>query len=293
MKFKPFLNLLFVVSPFLMVGQGFKDYAANIYLRHANAQEYLGPLIDVISSSSHNSALSHFHPDSNRRFHFYLGLNGSANFITSGMKNFTGVTEDPFQPQKELEVPTVFGNQDEIQLYDENGNSYFFPGGFAIKQINLVFPIIHVGTFFSTNLSGKFLSLNVGNELEKIQIFGFGLNHFISDHWKAENYQVSIGGGFDQYKISDLVKARQYFVQATGGQQIKRFNYYGFIQANKSDYTFYYEDKEEGNGSVQLHGNEILRFGLGAGISLWKFHFQTEASFINPIVANFNIGLKF
>lgn len=273
--------------------QGINQFAASSYLRSANSESFMQPFLDVLGASVNSSALSYVHPDSNRKFHIYIGVYGTSAFISSNMKSFDGTTEAPYAPPLTKEVPTIFGENTTETLYDENGNAYTFPGGFDVTQIRLAFPIIHVGTLFHTNFSGRFIAADLGGDLKRIEVFGFGLNHFISDYWKAPNYFVSVGGSYNQFTIGDYAKGRHIMFQATGGQQIKNFNYFGFLQYMSSPYEFYYEDEEAGDGTVKLNGSNKLRFGAGCSYTLWKFKLNAELSLNNPFMASAGLGLQF
>lgn len=273
--------------------QGINQYAASSYIRSSNSEAYMQPFLDVIGASVNSSAFSYVHPDSNRKFHIYLGLYGSNAFITDNMKSFDGLTEAPYTPPLELEAPTIFGKNSTQTLYDANGNAYTFPGGFEVTQIRLAFPILHVGTLFHTNFSGRFIASDLGGDLKRIEMFGFGLNHFISDYWKAPDYFISVGASYNQFKIGEYAKGRHLMFQATGGQQIKNFHYFGFLQYLRAPYEFYYEDEENGDGTVKLNGSNQIRFGAGCSYTLWKFKFNAEFSLNNPLMASVGLGLEF
>lgn len=277
----------------LLKCQGINEYIAKSYLRNGNAQSYAGPLIDVLGASMQSVSLSYMQPDSTRKFHIYIGVYATAAFIPQSMKNFKAIAPNPLYPNPDITVPTIFGENTNNTYYDEQGNGYTFPGGFEITQMNLAFPIIHVGTLFHTNFSGRYFSLNVDGDLKRIEIFGIGLNHFISDYWKAENYFVSVGGSLNQYKIGNYMKGKHIMIQATGGQHINKFNYWGFLQWNQSPYEFYYEDEENGPGTVSIDGESNFRLGAGCGIKLSVLYLQAEASGFKPLIASLGIGLQF
>ncbi|MBK6544478.1 MAG: DUF6588 family protein [Saprospiraceae bacterium] len=290
-------SIFSLILQFLFIGilsaQGINEYAAHSYLRNGNAQAYMSPLVDLMGSSIHASSLSYVHPDTTRNFHLYIGIYGTAAFIPESMKSFNGITEAPFSPTKTLKAPTIFGDNNTQIIYDESGNAYTFPGGFDIKQINLVFPIIHVGTFFHTNFSGRFLAMDVGGDFKRIEVYGIGFNHFISDYWKAKNYFVSVGGSYNQFKLGDYLLGKNILAQITGGQQLGLFNYYVYGQWQKTPYEFYYEDEIDGNGTIEINGENEIRFGAGCGIKLWKFYLHAEASVFKPLVTSVGIGLQF
>ena len=277
----------------ILQAQVIEEDAARSYLRHGNAEPYFSPLVDVLSSTLHTSSLYYKHPDSNRSFHIYIGATVVGAFIPSNMKSFDGHTEAPYSPTTTIHAPTIFGDNNSNTYYDQYGNAYNFPGGFDIRQINMAVPNIHVGTLLHTNFSGKFFALNVGGDLKKIELFGFGFNHFISDYWNAKNYFVSAGASFDQIKLGGYMKGKQFLAQITGGQQLGIFNYWVHAQYQKSPYEFFYEDELEGNGTVKINGQSNIRAGLGLGLQLWKFYLHGEGSGFKPFIGALGIGLQF
>lgn len=268
--------------------------AAEPYLLQSNVQGYLSPAVDALSATMHSSSIDYFYPDSSKKFNIYVGLYAAVAFIPSTMKTFDASTSSSFSPPRTIEVPTIFGENKNQTIYDAKGNAFTIPGGFDITRLNLAFPILHVGKFFHTNFSGRFIALGVGGDLERIETFGFGFNHFISDYWKAKNYNVSVGAGFNQIKIGPHLKGQDYMLQVTAGQKVKKFNYWGYVQYQNATYDFYYKKKETTDvGSVSINSGSKVRFGVGCGILLWKFYIHTDASGLKPLVANLGVGMRF
>jgi hypothetical protein len=287
-------NYLFLLVCFQLIntitGQKINEYAAKAYLLSGDPQAYFSPFVDAMGASIHNSSFSFEQPDSTKNFHIYVGVYASAAFIPESMQSYDGVT---ISTEGTINAPTIFGRNASNTYYDEQGNAYSYPGGFDISQVNLAFPIIHVGTLFHTNFSGRFFALDIEGDFKRIEIFGVGLNHFISDYWNAANYFVSIGASFNQYKLGDYLKAQHFLVQATAGQQMNKFRYWGFAQWHKSPYEFYYNDAESGSGTVEVDGENNFRLGIGCGIKLSIFYLNAEASFFKPLVGSVGLGLQF
>lgn len=276
-----------------LAAQGLPAPASKSYLRNANAQNYLSPFVDLVGASLHSMHFSYHHPDSNKKFHLHLGVSVAASIVTDQMKTFTGVTEAPFTPEARVEVPTIFGKNESLTAYDKNGTGYSFPGGFGINQVNLLIPQLQVGTLFHTNFNGKFVALDVGGELKRIEMYGFGINHFISDYWHAQKYFVSVGGQFDAFNLGDYLEGKNWLAQASVGRQVKRFNCWSYLQYQKASYDFHYADDEQGDGFVTVKGKNNVRFGIGGSVRLAFIKIQAEASILHPIMANLGLGIQF
>ncbi len=268
--------------------------AAEPYLLQSNVQGYLSPAVDALSATMQSSSIDYFYPDSSKKFNIYVGVYAAMAFIPTTMKTFDATTTSPFSPARTIEVPTIFGENKNQTIYDAKGNAFTIPGGFDINRVNLAFPILHVGKFFHTNFSGRYIALDVGGDFERIETFGFGLNHFISDYWKAKNYNVSVGAGYNQIKLGPHLKGQDFMLQVSAGQKIKKFNYWGYVQYQQAAYDFYYKQQEGSDiGSVTINSGSRVRFGVGCGILLWKFYIHTDASGLKPLVANLGIGMRF
>ncbi len=290
-----YLSILccFTVCLKTIQAQRINEHAANSYLLAGNPQEYFSPFVDMFGASLHSSAFSYFEKDSIKKFHVYIGAYATAAFIPQSMKSYQATTTQPVTPEHSLIMPTIFGENNGYNFYDQEGNAYSFPSGFDINQVNLLFPIIHIGPIYNTHISGRYLSANIDGDFKSIEIFGFGINHFISPYWKATNYFVTLGFAFNQFKMGDYMKGQHIMAQATAGQKIKNFKYYGYLQYNQAPYEFYYENELEGPGVVKIDGENNFRIGAGCGYQFWKIYINAEASVFKPIIASFGIGLQF
>ena len=150
-----------------------------------------------------------------------------------------------------------------------------------------------IGSIFHTNLSARFFALDLGGDIKKIQLFRIGINHFISDYWHADDYYVTVGASYHQYKLGSYMKGKHLMAQLSAGHRIGLFNYWAFAQWQKSPHEFYYEDELDGNGVVKIDGPAVLRTGAGCGIQLWKFYIHAEGSGFKPMIGALGIGLQF
>ena len=275
-----------------LFSQPINEFAAKSYLRTGNSDGYISPFIDVVGSSMNSSGFSYLY-DSTQKFHIYVGVNVTSALIPRSLQRFNGITEEPFSPERTVEVPTVFGTNTAVTAVDETGDSYVFPGGFGLNRVNLLFPSLQIGNFFNTNLSFRFLALDFGGDLKSIKLFGGGIQHFISQYWGAKDYFVGVGASFNQIKIGEYLTGNNILAQVNAGQQKGIFNYYGFAAYQKNKYEFFYADEENGEGSVIYEGDQPFRLGLGGGIQLWKFYLHAEASGFKPVVASVGFGLRF
>lgn len=293
---KRILSLFAVLQIFLLGainGQGISEYAADVYLKQANGQAYMSPLMDVIGASINSSALSYTHPDSNKRYHFYIGAYATAAFIPESMKSFNGITEAPFTPAQTVTAPTILGKNETQTIYDAAGHAYTFAPGFDIQKLYLAFPVVHIGTLFHTNFSGRYFAIDLSGDLKRVETFGIGFNHFISDYWHAKNYFISVGGNYNQFSLGSYMKGQNFMAQLAGGQQIRKFNYWAYGQWQQSPYEFYFDTSTDATGTVKINGEQNLRFGAGCSIQLWKFNIRAEASGFKPLIASGGIGLQF
>ena len=281
-----------VLNTLQISAQYFPEAASKVYITSRNANPYFAPFLDLVGASMNSMAFSLQKPDTTHHFHFAIGVNASYSPVSASMKSFTGFTESPYSPEKSLTLPTIFGKNESGILYDSNGNAFGYPGGFDITHIILAYPFIQVGTLYHTNFSGRYFGVDINGDLRRIRIIGFGLNHFISDHWKAKNYFISAGLNYTAFNLGEYLKGRHYMAQLSGGQTFRRFNYYGHITWQKGLYNLYYNDQET-TGKATVDSKNNVRIGAGMSYRLRMIRIQCEASGFNPLTAAAGLALQF
>lgn len=259
-----------------------------------NANGYLRPLNDVITSAFHAQVVNNAKVD--KKFHLELGVVASGSFITSNLKTFTATTEGDFEPKSSAKVSTIVGPGKSVIVEGVNGTAYEFTAGMGTKYIPLAVPQLSLGALYGTDVHFRFFAWDLGSDIGKLQLIGGGVRHSISQYFKKEVIDLSVGYAYQNVKIKDHLDLTTHLAAAYAGQQIGLFNYYVLAGYQYGKMKVNYDFGPE-SAVVPIEVNVINKnpfiAGVGAGVKLWKFQINAEVSFPTPIVVSAGLGLHF
>jgi hypothetical protein len=275
-------------------GQDALSVVGPVYVTPENGQGYMEPLMNTFNAGLASNWFAHHEVDTS--FHFYIGVSVFRSFIPDNYRTFSGITAFPGNvPQQSATVPTIFGDNESVVVEGPNGAQYLFPGGFDYNHLTLAAPQIQFGGFLNSEVTFRFLTWDIGNEWGKFTTFGVGLQHKLSQYFGLENFDVRIGAAYQFIETGDWLDADMITVQAQGGQQIGKFNYY--LNAGWSSFrnTFSYLAPETGPEDVRIDvdtdsmNNFFL--GVGAGVKLAVVKFHAEVYVLNPVTVSLGVGI--
>jgi hypothetical protein len=171
-----FVLLLLIPFSTRSQNQEIKDYL-DAYIGE-NAQPYIQPLADIFTSNIN----THIWEWSQFKSEFYVRLKVQA-MLTIPMessKTFTAKTTGDFKPAQTVTAPTVIGHRRSIILFGEDDTYFIFPGGYDLKQLILGTPQITVGGFLHSEVSARFLSFTLENDLGGVRVLGIGARHALT-----------------------------------------------------------------------------------------------------------------
>ncbi|MEO6132315.1 MAG: DUF6588 family protein, partial [Saprospiraceae bacterium] len=166
-----------------------KDYLDS-YIG-TNATPYVQPLTDLFSSNI-NTGIWEW---SNFDKHFFIRakLQAMVSFPSESMRTFQGITTGDFTPQQTVTVPTIIGHSNQTILQGDNNTVYVFPGGYDLKKMTLGTPQFTVGGFLNSEVSARFLSFPLGQDLGRVRFIGIGARHSITGYFENSTFDVSVG----------------------------------------------------------------------------------------------------
>lgn len=247
-----------------------EDRSINDYLDSyvgENAVPYVQPLADLFTSNINTgvwewSAI----PD---KFYLRLKVQAMMSFPDQSMRTFTGHTTGDFEPQQSAVVPTIVGDQDGVVLHGNDKTFYAFPGGYDLKRITLGTPQVTIGGFLNSEISGRFLSFPLGDDLERVRFIGIGGRHSISGYFDNAPFDLSVGYFYHHIEAGSYLNSDQHLLSAQIGKSGKILS--GHIgvgyQTSASDIHYKYDD---GNNeySVDLDLTNTNPFIMEAGLGL-------------------------
>ncbi|MBK9103043.1 MAG: hypothetical protein IPL92_00305 [Saprospiraceae bacterium] len=163
--------LFYVISGLLLFPGTFRaqDQDIQAYLDAyigENAIPYLQPLADLFASNINTGVWEWSKGDST--FYFRLKAQAIVSFPSDPMQTFTGKTTGDFRPSQTATVPTIIGDRNAVLLQGEDTTFYIFPGGYDLKRLMLGTPQVTIGGFLHSEISGRFLSFSLGEDLPGI-----------------------------------------------------------------------------------------------------------------------------
>ena len=168
-----------------------------------NARGYLGPLPKALSTTL-NSSVFQSGKVPKRGVECTLGLHVmGANF---GDKDRTFMPTDPagFQSVTPTAVPTIIGSGDAVAVGGAAGTVLNYPGGFDTKTFTMAAPELTVGSIFGTRAVVRWFSMKLGDsDFGKIDLFGIGGQHSISQYFPKLPADVAFGLFYQTFKIGD------------------------------------------------------------------------------------------
>ncbi|MEM6632773.1 MAG: DUF6588 family protein [Bacteroidota bacterium] len=259
-----------------------------------NANGYISPLTDAFFTSLNTGVF----PTSNAAegLHIRVGVVGTMAFIPQSMKTFSATTEAPFRPEQTVEVPTVLGATDPVQVQGDNGTAYIFPTGFDVSSIPLAVPQAQIGNLFGTDFTFRYFAVSLDESIEDLSFFGLGVRHNFGRYFPDSTLDVNLAYMYQQFQVDDLIDARSNLIQVQVGQTLGIFSYYGVIGIVQGSFDLQY-DHEDSEGTTEinldLENNNNLKIGAGAALqaSIVNLHLEINVGSPTTIATGLALGL--
>jgi hypothetical protein len=236
-----------------------------------NAVPYLQPLSDMFSSNLHTGIWDW--PTMPDRFYVRLKLQGIASWPEEDMRTFTARTTGNFEPEQTRVVPTIIGDRESILIQGDSGTFYVFPGGYDLNRVILGTPQLTVGGFLNTELSTRFLTTDLGDDVGRVNLFGIGARHMLTGWMDDPSLDVSVGYFYHHVEAGDYLNSDQHHISAQVGKSGRVLS--GFVgagyQFSYTDIDYVYDDpnsEESYNVSVDLENKNPWMVEAGLGVKL-------------------------
>jgi len=270
-----------------------------------NATGYMQPLADLIGVDL-NSGIFRSARIPVSGFRLSLEVPVMMTKVGDDDRTFRAATEEGFFPEQTADAPTVVGPSDAV-IVDGSGSTQFaFPGGLDLTSVPMASLQLRIGRLYGTEAILRFLSADIGDdELSKISLFGFGLQHSISQYLKSElPLELSAGFFWQTYKIgenksgSDLIKGSAFTIGAQGSRQFgKPMMYvepYGGLSVDTHSMEVAYESEASGepqNINLNLDRSTNIHLTIGALFRIYYIGGYIDYGFTGR--STFTAGLIF
>jgi len=228
--------------------QTIKDYVDS-YIG-VNAKPYLQPLADLFASNINTNVWEWSNFD--QKFFIRFKVQGMLSYPSTSMRTFQGQTTGSFHPQQTATVPTIIGSSQEVVLQGADTTFYIFPGGYDLKRLTLGTPQLTVGGFLNTEVSARFLSFPLGDDIGRVRFIGMGFRHSLSGYFDNPPFDFSVGYFYHHIEAGTYLNSDQNLFSAHIGKSGKFASGQLMIgyQTSKSHIHYDYLD-----GETQYHVN--------------------------------------
>lgn len=266
--------LLFFSIP--LIAQDFEDYVASY--TGTNGKGYMQPFADAFSANV-NSGFYHSAEIQKRGFNVYFGIVAMTAFISDDSRTFKASTGEFFLPKGTFEAPTIFGKTKPVTVDGNSETQFTFPGGLNINKLPIAVPQLTIGSFSGTDLTLRFMQINLDDNFGNINVFGVGARHNIDQYLKKLPIKVAAGIYYQTFDIGKLIEASSFFVSTQASYSVSQFILYGGLGYESSTMNISYNsgtDDEPNNINFDVDATNSIRLTLGAGVKLGFFNLHTD-----------------
>lgn len=265
----------------------------------SNAVGYLQPLTNAFGAAL-NSSFSYSAYIARAGYHLSLELPVMGVIFDDADRTFIAETEAGFQPPSTERVPTAVGDGNAVSISGAGGASFSFPGGLDLHSFGLVVPQLRLSNQ-GTEAVLRWVAYESGDaDIGKIELFGIGGRHSLSQYTKAapivdlaigalwQTFHVGENGSGGAFCKTDALSIHlQASKRAPAG--FVTFEPFASVAWERIDVDIAYEDTNGDPVEIELEGENPFRFTIGAGINFAAGQLWADYSFANT--SNFSFGL--
>jgi hypothetical protein len=284
---KSFLIICILICPSVLLAQDLEDYLGKY--TDENAYGYLEPLSEVFGSDINSGWFRHAHIN-HMKFQLYIGFVTTTGLIKNNQKTFDASSSFGGT----VDVPTIFGQNESVRVTGPNGLAENYAGGANLNILPLAVPQASIGGLWGTEVSFRFFAMDVGEEVGKMDLFGWGIRHSISQY--IEDFPVDLAVGYynQSYKLGSYIDAKMGLAIAQADYSLGILDFYGGMgyEMNKMDIE-YTIDEETNDVVTHNFENNPFRFVAGVNLNLGVFKIHGDYNLSKNSVFSLGMGLEF
>jgi hypothetical protein len=274
-----------------------EDRSINDYLDSyigENATPYVQPLADLFTSNINTGVWEWTGiPD---KFYVRLKVQGMMSFPDESMRTFTGRTTGNFRPEQTAIVPTIIGDESSVTVQGNNNTVYVFPGGYDLNQLTLGTPQLTIGGILNSEISGRFLSFSLGDDVGRVQFIGLGARHSFSGYFDNPPIDFSLGYFYHQVEAGTYLDTDSHLISAQVGKSGRFLSGHLGVgyQTSLSDIHYVYDDDgTEYTVDLDLTNENPWIVEAGLGLKLGPVFASTAVSYAKHPTVSAGVGLSF
>ena len=259
-------------------------------------QGYVQPIADLFGANM-NAGFYHTAAIARTGLTIRLDIVAMGALVKDEQKVYTANAPTGFTLQggaKTFQTATVFGDKGTKVTDLVTGFSYRGSDGVIKASIlPLAAPQLTIGDIFGTQATVRFLTtpeLSNG-KFPKVTLFGIGARHSISQYLPVAPLDISAGVFYNTFKVGDLIDFSSVSFGAQASKTFLILGLYGGVAWEKSTMTLSYKPSNSlfPPVSLDLSGENTIRFTVGAALELGFLHIFADANFGS--VTNFSGGI--
>lgn len=256
-----------------------------------NGKGYMQPFADAFGANL-NSGLFHSAKVKKLGFQLYIGVKASTAFIPDKRKTFMATTEGSFAPEQTEEVPTVFGPAESVEVNGNGGTVYVFPGGLNVSMVPFVIPQLTLGSVFGTDLTLRYFTYSLDDDIGNLDHFGWGIRHSISQYIPGLPVDLAVGIYNQHFRVGDIVESGSWLISAQASKSLLLFTFYGGLGYENTRMNIEY-DQENGGSivSFDLTGSNSIRFTAGITFNLGPVKLNVDYSLASQSALSAGLGI--
>lgn len=238
---------------------------------------------------------------------FSLDIGVTAVFVPVPSSDETFLVRSPYNNDSLQTVSTVVGpsTQQQISGWQSPWEPQYYPKGFNIGMVPVVFPQASIGNVLGTRLTLRALpKINLG-DLGKVSLFGIGIQHSISDDFVKEMpLDFGVGFAYQNLNLGDIISANSYTICGIASKRVWRINFYSLLGYDYSKLKFsysttYYDPTPTVNKLVTTtaafnsEGDNGVKFGIGGSAETRFARFNAGMTFLPKFCFNLSMGVGF
>jgi hypothetical protein len=160
----------------------------------------------------------------------------------------------------------------------------------------LAVPQLSVGGLYGTEAAVRFYAADLGEDIGKIDLFGWGFRHSISQYFEDIPVDIALGYYNQQFSLTDHIDANSSIISAQTGYRLGIIDFYGGVGYEFINMEFEYEIEEEDQSTTIQHDYKNLssvRGTLGAMLNLGVFKLNMDYNLGKSNVFSLGLGFSF
>ena len=232
-----------------------------------NTEGYLQPLVDAFGANL-NAGINHSAKVPLLGLNVYVGVVAMGTFIPDDDLTYMGTPPEGY-PQDKVETASVFGGEGAVVTHP-SGLQYLFQNGqLQGNLVPLAVPHLEVGSFLGTKVKFRYFAYDFGENVGKLNLMGYGLQHSISRYIPLCPVDISASIFIQSLDVGDILSTK---LTSMGVQASKKFavlTIYGGASIDNTtmdvEYTYEAGDASE---KIALELKSTGNFRLTAGAAL-------------------------